>query len=143
MLADGVMAGFFIDTTPWTVTGDLATDIADVTDGTPWGYFGITSNAATSASYTGDAADGVQRANLDAIGALPANISEFDRTRTVGTDIQVRAFVGELTPALGDWIAESQDPMTFAVVVPEPATLAMWGGFLAIGAVFALRRRTK
>ena len=40
------------------------------------------------------------------------------------------------------WMYDSQDPFTFAAV-PEPATLAMWGGFLAIGAVVALRRRQK
>jgi len=40
------------------------------------------------------------------------------------------------------WMFDSQDPLVFAAV-PEPATLAMWGGFLAIGAVVALRRRQK
>ena len=37
---------------------------------------------------------------------------------------------------------DSQDPLTFAAV-PEPATLAMWGSVLAIGAVIGLRRRQK
>lgn len=43
---------------------------------------------------------------------------------------------------MSPWMFDSQDPLVFAAV-PEPATLAMWGGFLAIGAVVALRRRQK
>lgn len=43
---------------------------------------------------------------------------------------------------ISPWMFDSQDPLVFAAV-PEPATLAMWGGFLAIGAVVALRRRQK
>lgn len=61
------------------------------------------------------------------------------------TDIAGRAnanlnddFLTQISP----WMYDSQDPLTFAAV-PEPATLAMWGGFLAIGAVVALRRRQK
>jgi len=44
--------------------------------------------------------------------------------------------------SISPWMFDSQDPLVFAAV-PEPATLAMWGGFLAIGAVVALRRRQK
>jgi hypothetical protein len=43
---------------------------------------------------------------------------------------------------LSPWMYDSQDPLTFAAV-PEPGTLALWGGCLAIGAVIALRRRQK
>jgi hypothetical protein len=147
ILSAGAQAALFVSNSDWTVTGaNLAADIASATSGSLWGEFGITANPATRAIYQGiniGTLLGNTDFNLDAVGPLPAGISQFDRTRTGGSDFQGRAIVSQLVPPLGQWIAESQDPMTFAVVVPEPATLAMWGGFLAIGAEFALRRRTK
>jgi len=61
------------------------------------------------------------------------------------TDVAGRANAdinNDFLTGISPWMYDSQDPLVFAAV-PEPATLAMWGGFLAIGAVVALRRRQK
>jgi len=125
----------------WVVTGDMATDVASVLGATQWATFGIASSQ--SGFYTlppvFGTLIGVSAFGLNQVDA-PANWPGFDQSKAHGNDMFGGANI--YRPGEGDWSARSEDPLTFAAV-PEPATLAMWGSCLMIGALVALRRRQK
>ncbi|MHB9068639.1 MAG: hypothetical protein ACYC4B_33155 [Pirellulaceae bacterium] len=107
-----------------------------------WATFGF-GGAANGGSFTalpggfGSTLIGVTAIGLDAIDG-PEGFPGFDKQAAFGSDIFAGANI--YMPGEGAWTARSEDPLTFAAV-PEPGTLALWGGCLAIGAVLALRRR--
>ncbi len=140
----------------WQVDGlALAASVATIATAadTPYAAFKIGSgyanlslfNPAEGVAYAGlqDVAVAGSGAAADGLTFVPYSPSPF----TSPQDISARASVkpnttGALmtgTPT-SPWMFESYGPMVFTAV-PEPGTLAMWGGFLAIGAVVALRRR--
>ncbi len=130
--------------TDWKVTGVIGTDVASIfADPTPaWGTFGF-QTATNGGGFTPlppafGTLIGVSWFGLDAVSGPGAPF--FDKDKAFGNDIFGGANI--YVPGEGQWSARSEDPLTFAAV-PEPATVALWGGFLAIGAVLALRRRQK
>jgi hypothetical protein len=132
--------------TDWNVTGLIVPDVASIfVNATQWATFGIV-NKPNGGSFSPlppvfGTLIGVSAFGLDQVQAPGGGWPGFDKTKAFGNDI----FGGANIYVPGqdeEWVARSEDPITFAAV-PEPATLAMWGGFLAIGAVIALRRRQK
>ncbi len=137
-------------TTPWSISsGSWSTDLTNsLASSTLWASFGIATATPNQASFspfpfptTGFL--GLATYGLDVV--QNPNGLVFDKTKSAGSDIAGTATVWTTPPGYptkDNWIAVSNDPVSFALV-PEPATLAMWGSFLAVGAVVALRRRQK
>ncbi len=132
----------------WKITsGNWATDLANSLAGTTLvASFGINS-AGNSAVFSpfpiASGFLGLATYGLDVV-QNPAGLI-FDKSQALGNDIAGTATVWTTPPGYptaNNWSAFSNDPVSFALV-PEPATLAMWGSFLAIGAAVALRRRQK
>jgi hypothetical protein len=136
-------------TSDWVITGNIAADVGSVLFATgivPFATFGINggnpSNGGEFLPVPGPPMaplKGISYYGLDVVNNA-AGWPGYDPTKAFGNDIYGGANI--YMPGQGQWIARSEDPLTFAAV-PEPTTLAMWGSVLAIGAVFALRRRQK
>lgn len=157
VLGTGQQVAVFDSTTQWVVNdvADVATSVAlSLANAVVWekfldadGYPGTT-NFAQTAGVIGPAGSVFMSAQygLTTAGESGLKFLPTDWLNTgSATDVAGRAnadlnddFIAGFSP----WMFDSQDPLVFAAV-PEPATLAMWGGFLAIGAVVALRRRQK
>jgi hypothetical protein len=134
--------------TNWSISsGNWLTDLTtSLASSTLWASFGIGA-APNNASFTpfplGGGFLGLATYGLDVV--QNPNGLIFDQSQALGNDIAGTATVWTTPPGYptaNNWSAFSNDPVSFALV-PEPATLAMWGSFLAIGAAVALRRRQK
>ncbi|MHB0956073.1 MAG: PEP-CTERM sorting domain-containing protein [Pirellulaceae bacterium] len=143
LLLTGEMVALYNSTEDWSIVGaNIETDVDnsfDVAD--KWAGFGIVSDT-NGGGFTAlppifGTLLGVTAIGLDAING-PEDWPGFDKSKAFGNDIFAGANI--YTPGQNAWTYRSEDPLTFAAV-PEPGTLALWGGCLAIGAVLALRRR--
>ncbi len=134
--------------TNWSITsGNWLTDLTNsLASSTLWASFGIgpSPNSAVFSPFPiAGGFLGLATYGLDVV--QNPNGLIFDQSQALGNDIAGTATVWTTPPGYptaNNWSAFSNDPVSFALV-PEPATLAMWGSFLAIGAVVALRRRQK
>jgi hypothetical protein len=143
-LAAGEQVVLVESTTDWVLTGNVAADVASIfANATPWATLGQVTgnNFAEFTALPGFPLGivGIAKFALDAV-TNNSGIQFQPGVQTSGSDVTGGAII--YAPGLGQWVARSEDPLLFAAV-PEPATLAMWGSFLAIGAVVALRRRRK
>jgi len=157
-LPKGAQVGIFNSTSQWVVNGkglsvedSVAQSLANA--GNPWevlsdalGYpnsddFAQTSGVIVSGAPFMSAQYALTAGGLSGLSFTPndwLNTGKLsDMAGRANADLNDDYLSGD-----SPWMFDSQDPLVFAAV-PEPATLAMWGGFLAIGAVVALRRRQK
>lgn len=135
--------------TDWSVSsGNWLTDLTTSLGSTTlWASFGIgaSPNQASFSPFPYPVTGflGLATYGLDVV--RNPNSLVFDQSQAKGNDIAGSATVWAPPPGYpttNNWIAFSNDPVSFALV-PEPATLALWGSALAVGAAVALRRRQK
>lgn len=149
-IANGETLVIYNSTHNWDITnGDWAVDLGKSLDSsTLWASFGIaagTSNQASFAPFPFPVTGFLGLATYGLNVVQNPNGLVFDSGQSAGNDIAGTATVWAPPPGYpggNNWTAFSNDPVSFALV-PEPATLAMWGSFLAVGAAVALRRRQK
>ena len=151
--AAGETVKLYVDTaSDWKVdNATIAQGVASVTDGVGIASFTIASGGDYAYFTPQGPEDGTGYFGLTPVMSPPGvTFVPYSPSTLTPTDISSKVTVGanQSGPiklggaATSEWYFESYGPMYFKAV-PEPASVAMWLGFLTIGAVVALRRRKK
>lgn len=143
--------GVYYSGSNWSVTGDVAADIASIAgNGPAWATFGINGGddyGQVGVSYIGNTE--IVRVAAYGLSAIQSPVGVTfvpgDYLGIGNSDdlAGIASIFKNTNPATNSgWQFVSSDPIFFKAV-PEPGTLTLFAGCLALGGVLALRRRNK